>query len=343
MDPPPSAIFSAMSAPPDPSIVEATTTVPNDLFNVPGAYSYKDCQPLAQGGAPTHKRFAAWPDVLLLRAANDIKPWEAKYGKVMAVWDLIAARLANTIGFGLKKDGASLKKRFELIVDQFRKDDQESLKKSGVEEEFTEKQELLTDIVTRMDDHLTMTAAAKAELTGKKEAVEASGAIMRELAMREMGYESLDDENNGDTVLNGEVSGENLTNASSDNPMEIASPSPHQPNRMKRTGDFRRKISKRQKLDAFSDAIEAGVSQSNQAQADKLQILQQGLAFDMDNARRLLEFEERQRQRDEEREERQRQRDEEREERQRLRDEQRDERQQQNMLAIVALLTKNTQ
>ncbi|XXQ30266.1 No apical meristem-associated C-terminal domain-containing protein [Plasmodiophora brassicae] len=295
-----------MSAPPDPSIVEASTTVPNDLFNVPGAYSYKDCQQLAQGGAPTHKRFAAWHDVLLLRATNDIKPWEAKYGKVMAVWDLIGARLANIIGFGLKKDGPSLKKRFELIVDQFRKDDQEALKKSGVEEEFAEKQELLTDIVTRMDDYLTMTAAAKAELTGKKEAVEASGAIMRELAMREMGYESLDDDENiGGTVLNGEVSGENLTNASSDTAMEIASPSPLQPNRMKRTGDFRRKISKRQKLDAFSDAIAAGVSQSNQAQSAKLQLMQQRLAFDMDHARRLLEFEERQRLRDEEREERQ--------------------------------------
>ncbi|XXQ38734.1 Uncharacterized protein PBTT_09211 [Plasmodiophora brassicae] len=336
-----------MSAPPDRSIV---------------AHSYKDFQPLAQGGAPTRKRFSAWHDVLLLRAANDIKPWEATYGKVMAVWELIAARLANTIGFGLKKDGASLKKRFELIVGQFRKDDQESLKKFGVEEEFAARQELLADIVTRMDDHLTMAAAAKAELTGKKEAVQASGAIMREFAMRELGYESLDDESNGNAVLNGEVSVEDLTDSSvrlvlnfkfyftfankccqSDNAMEIASPPPHRPNRMKRAGNFRRKISKRQKLDAFSDAIAAVVSQSNQAQSAKLQLLQQRLAFDLDIARHRLEFEERQRQRDEEREKRQRQRDEEREERQRLRDEQREERQYQQMLAIVALLTKNTQ
>ncbi|CEO97055.1 hypothetical protein PBRA_005659 [Plasmodiophora brassicae] len=328
-----------MSAPPDRSIV---------------AHSYKDFQPLGQGGAPTRKRFSAWHDVLLLRAANDIKPWEATYGKVMAVWELIAARLANTIGFGLKKDGASLKKRFELIVGQFRKDDQESLKKFGVEEEFAERQELLADIVTRMDDHLTMAAAAKAELTGKKEAVQASGAIMREFAMRELGYESLDDESNGNAVLNGEVSVEDLTDSSSDNAMEIASPPPHRPNRMKRAGNFRRKISKRQKLDAFPDAIAAVVSQSNQAQSAKLQLLQQRLAFDMDISRRRLEFEERQRQRDEEREKRQRQRDEEREkrqrqrdeereERQRLRDEQREERQYQQMLAIVALLTKNTQ
>ena len=141
-----------MSAPPPMSKVEAAIAVSDDFFPVPGGYSYKNCKPIAQGGEPTHKRFSAWHDILLLRAVNDIKPWEAAYGKVMSKWDDVAGGLANTIGFGLKKDGHACKKRFDLILEQFRKDDLEALRKSGVDEDFKEKEQLLSDIRERIDD-----------------------------------------------------------------------------------------------------------------------------------------------------------------------------------------------
>ena len=188
--------LETMSAPPPMSQVQQASLLSEGLFAVLGSYSFRNCKHLAQGGEPTHKWFSACHDILLLRKVNDVKPWEASYGKVMTGWDTIAKDLANTIGVGLKKDGPACKKRFELLLELFRKNDLDALRKSGVDEDYQEKEQLLSDIRAHIDDWQSMAETAKSEASSKKEALKASRAVMRQLALGEVGLTGLDDDDN---------------------------------------------------------------------------------------------------------------------------------------------------
>ncbi|CAK4138882.1 unnamed protein product [Aphanomyces euteiches] len=60
-----------------------------------------------------------------------------------------------------------------------------SMRKSGVPEDFEEREALLTDIKTRIDDYVEVDAARKDTDKKKKEGIETSGLMLRQLAMGE--------------------------------------------------------------------------------------------------------------------------------------------------------------
>ena len=60
---------------------------------------------------------------------------------------------------------------------------------------YQEKEQLLSDIRARIDDWQSMAETAKSEeASSKKEAPEASGAVMRQLALGEVGLTGLEDD-----------------------------------------------------------------------------------------------------------------------------------------------------
>ncbi|CAK4541114.1 unnamed protein product [Aphanomyces euteiches] len=70
-------------------------------------------------------------------------------------------------------------------MENFRKDEMASMRKSGVPEDFEEREALLTDIKTRIDDYVEVDAALKDTDKKKKEDIETSGLMLRQLAMGE--------------------------------------------------------------------------------------------------------------------------------------------------------------
>ncbi|KAG9398310.1 hypothetical protein AC1031_014899 [Aphanomyces cochlioides] len=113
-------------------------------------------------------------------------PWSAGHKKVMSAWEEIAKNCAKQHGFGLKaKKGPALKTRFSLLMEAFKKDEMASLRKSGATEEFEEREILLTDIKNRMDDYCEVEILRKDKEKKKKEGIETSGLLLRQMAMEE--------------------------------------------------------------------------------------------------------------------------------------------------------------
>ncbi|KAH9105504.1 hypothetical protein AeMF1_018705 [Aphanomyces euteiches] len=130
-------------------------------------------------------KFACRDDIILLTQVVLASPWAAGHKKIMAAWEEIAKNCARQPNFGLKKRVSALKTRFSLLMETFRKDEMASMRKSGVPEDFEEREVLLTDIKTRIDDYVEVDAARKDTDKKKKEGIETSGLMLRQLAMGE--------------------------------------------------------------------------------------------------------------------------------------------------------------
>ncbi|KAK8763971.1 hypothetical protein V5799_033421 [Amblyomma americanum] len=60
-------------------------------------------------------------------------------------WDLIALRLRETLGINCSSRGVH--ERLDLLVSRYAANDRKNLQKSGTEEEYTERDQLLQDII----------------------------------------------------------------------------------------------------------------------------------------------------------------------------------------------------
>ena len=85
---------------------------------------------------PDRKKFACCDDISILRTVNQMKPWEASHGQTQATWQKIAKMLENDPSFIKNKKGHAIKVRFELLLKSFKAEEMESLRKSGVVEEY---------------------------------------------------------------------------------------------------------------------------------------------------------------------------------------------------------------
>ncbi|RHY03061.1 hypothetical protein DYB36_003722 [Aphanomyces astaci] len=151
------------------------------LYEEPGAY------------ARTFKKsFACEDDILLLKGINSVTPWEAPSGQVMNTWADLAKDLRDNRRFRLTKDGPACKSRFEKLIKAHSGDSLAAMRRSGTDEEFGERDQLLEDISSQMEDHRVLKEAGSAVEAKKKNGIEKSGVIMRQLAM-----ESLDDDDVG--------------------------------------------------------------------------------------------------------------------------------------------------
>ena len=127
---------AAPSAPPVAAFAsdESATAVPNDSGD--------------EDEEVTQFRFNAHRDIILLQEVMSLTPFRAAHGQVEAKW----AEVADHVNVALDVDGAavtakSARKRFNFLVKKMRADEADSLRKSGVEEDFDERERLLTDII----------------------------------------------------------------------------------------------------------------------------------------------------------------------------------------------------
>jgi hypothetical protein len=116
----------------------------------------------------------------------------------MKCFDQIARMCSDTPGFVRDKPGTSLRTRFDKLLKQFREAERASRRASGTSEEYEERDILLQDIVQRMDGWKSLREEARQGERAKRDDIEASGALMRRLAMGELEDELHADSQSGD-------------------------------------------------------------------------------------------------------------------------------------------------
>ncbi|ETN14304.1 hypothetical protein PPTG_07932 [Phytophthora nicotianae INRA-310] len=108
-------------------------------------------------------RFVPSSDILLLKEAVKHRPWAAGHGETQVSWSSVAIGLKTALP-SCTADGKACRRRFNALLDVFRRDELESLRASGTAEDFEEREQLLTDCMALVDECLQ----AKADKTEKE-------------------------------------------------------------------------------------------------------------------------------------------------------------------------------
>ncbi|GMF51004.1 unnamed protein product [Phytophthora fragariaefolia] len=106
----------------------------------------------AGGSAAKSKRkktfcFLPSSDVLLLKEALKHTPWAAEHGDTQAAWYRVAIGLRGALPM-CTADGKACRRRFSTLLDAFRREELQSLRASGTAEDYEEREQLLTGIIS---------------------------------------------------------------------------------------------------------------------------------------------------------------------------------------------------
>ncbi|KAF4145682.1 hypothetical protein GN958_ATG05127 [Phytophthora infestans] len=184
----------------------------------------------------SRKKFAAVDDVVLLRAVNAFQPWRAPVGtakEIMKVFDDIAVHCGAHTEIGVNK-----------------RDQCQSMRRSGFVEQFGERDRLLLDIIAQTDDWNEKLEATNKIKEAKQVGIESSGELVRRLAVNESVAGDDDDENDD---------GEKDSDAAS-------------------------KITKRERLAVVIDALTDSLKTTSEDDGNKYEFKAERLAFEQDQA-----------------------------------------------------------
>ncbi len=96
----------------------------------------------------TQYRFSDQRDLILLREVQSCEPYKAGHGETTKKWDIVTKNCKEALGAeGVGLTTSQVQKRFKILVGKHKKQEANSLKASGVEEEYTENLQLMTDIL----------------------------------------------------------------------------------------------------------------------------------------------------------------------------------------------------
>ncbi|KAG6617017.1 RxLR-like protein [Phytophthora cinnamomi] len=133
-----------------------------------GAAEDEDCD--ATGAKRRLFRFKPAFDVVLVREVIRCFPWAAGYGRTRSAWMSVATRVQSTlesmkgVAFtrGSALDHAIVKRRVDMLLEAFRKNEMAGLRGSGTPEEFDMRNKLLA-ILARVVDEQTLNKGAMRE------------------------------------------------------------------------------------------------------------------------------------------------------------------------------------
>ncbi|KAG9404699.1 hypothetical protein AC1031_004907 [Aphanomyces cochlioides] len=150
--------------------------------------------PLAttEPGRIIRKKFAAVDDVVLLQVVNAFRPWRAPAGTsrgIMKVFDDIAAHCAKHKLFGVKKWPRPTHSSDQCKL----------MRQSGTTEEFNEREMLLQEIVSQIDDWNEHVQQEKLQKSAKAMALLKSGEVLKRLAMDELDDDDANDDDDVDS------------------------------------------------------------------------------------------------------------------------------------------------
>ncbi|KAJ3277879.1 hypothetical protein HDU79_002071, partial [Rhizoclosmatium sp. JEL0117] len=83
-------------------------------------------------------------------SVTGVEPFSAGHGKTGEAWERVATNVNTAMGLhndaDVKATGKNAFKRFKELLKKFKADEMESLRASGTEEEFEEREQLLSDL-----------------------------------------------------------------------------------------------------------------------------------------------------------------------------------------------------
>ncbi|KAI8830976.1 hypothetical protein BC829DRAFT_423334 [Chytridium lagenaria] len=189
--------------------------ISNKATTSKGSTASKTSQKSTRTSGKSLKNFRFNPsiDVELLKLVLDLQPFAAGYGKVKDKWQAVADGLRAIVtdfGENYKQDSlnpAAARRRFDTLVDSFKKEEMDSLRASGTDEEYEEKERLLTDILEMMEFHDLEKAEKNEKERAEAQKKEARGeAIVRAASMGLVKTSGKGKRgNNGDTEMGGDA------------------------------------------------------------------------------------------------------------------------------------------
>jgi hypothetical protein len=149
------------------------------------------------------RKFTDVTDTALLKEVVAHNAHVARRGDSGSVFDAVAISLNETDVLPWRTDGKHCSDRFHLLVRAFRQTDATRRGESGREEEYTEKEQLLQDIVSALDDFNEVRREQQAAASRRDEQLRNAGEAVRAEAMNRGGRatnvneSSNEDENQG--------------------------------------------------------------------------------------------------------------------------------------------------
>ncbi|KAG9409833.1 hypothetical protein AC1031_020139 [Aphanomyces cochlioides] len=139
-------------------------------------------------------RFKAASDIDLLKEVMLIQPFAAAYGQTKSCWEEFSDNLCAIYGSVLTGQGC--RKRFDDLMAAFKEQSTASLRASGTDEEYLERDQLLQDL-SDMIDVILLEKKTKKELKDDKvDRRETDGHAIRDAAMYALKRKSIDGESN---------------------------------------------------------------------------------------------------------------------------------------------------
>ncbi|GMF12415.1 unnamed protein product [Phytophthora lilii] len=92
-------------------------------------------------------RFLPSSDIMLLKEPLKHRPWAASHGETQAAWTSVATGLKAAL-ISCTADGKACRRRFNALLEVFRRNELDSLRASGSAEDYEEREQLLTDCMT---------------------------------------------------------------------------------------------------------------------------------------------------------------------------------------------------
>ncbi|ETV92663.1 hypothetical protein H310_13106 [Aphanomyces invadans] len=132
----------------------------------------------------TAYRFTTQVDIDLLKEVMAVCPHEAPYGQILARWEEVVEHIREMHGPDLITAGC--RKSLDDLMAAFKKDTVKSLRATGTEEEYNEREQLIQDLSDMMDSAYKTKKALKEEKSKKIDKREKEGLMLREAALMTM-------------------------------------------------------------------------------------------------------------------------------------------------------------
>ncbi|KAG9408113.1 hypothetical protein AC1031_021350 [Aphanomyces cochlioides] len=133
-------------------------------------------------------RFKAASDIDLLKEVMLIQPFAAAYGQTKSRWEEISDNFVLT--------GQGCRKRFDDLIAAFKEQSTASLRASGTDEEYLQRDQLLQDLSDMIDVILLEKKTEKELKDDKVDKRETDGHAIRDAAMYALKRKSIDGESN---------------------------------------------------------------------------------------------------------------------------------------------------
>lgn len=139
--------------------------------------------PRETNGVKRRRKWSEEMDVRLLKEVMAQGAHVSPHGRGQQRYESVITELNKVPIFRCSLDWKGARDRFQLIMGKFKREDARNVRASGIDEEYNEKCQLLTDIVTEMKDRKRESKERKDAEAKKEEELKEAGERIREEAM----------------------------------------------------------------------------------------------------------------------------------------------------------------